>query len=130
MAGGEGEVGGLGSGIGDVVRFFRVDAVVGNVGVLGVPAGALPLLPKALLVAERVAVGGVTPVPVSDTDCGLAGASAGMVTVAGRAQIGRASGRERVEISVVAVSLKKKGLEGGSTVVCQMTEFYAGWWER
>src|SRR2546425_842780 len=32
---------------------------------------ALPILPKTLLVAESVAVGGVTPVPVSDTDCGL-----------------------------------------------------------
>src|SRR5947209_3370950 len=42
-------------------------------------------LPKALLVAESVAVGGVTPVPVSDTDCGLPGASSVMVTVAVRA---------------------------------------------
>src|SRR2546427_358674 len=41
--------------------------------------------PNALLVAESVAVGGVTPVPVSDTDCGLPAASSGMVTVAGRA---------------------------------------------
>src|SRR2546422_733581 len=42
-------------------------------------------LPKALIVAESVAVGGVTPVPVSDTDCGLPGASSVMVTVAVRA---------------------------------------------
>src|SRR5438128_578614 len=44
-------------------------------------------LPKALLVAESVAVGGVTPVPVSDTDCGLPGASSVMVTVAVRAPV-------------------------------------------
>src|SRR5207245_1372923 len=42
-------------------------------------------LPNALLVAESVAVGGVTPVPVSDTDCGLPAASSVMVTVAVRA---------------------------------------------
>src|SRR5438445_2160089 len=42
-------------------------------------------LPKALLVAESVAVGGVTPVPVSDTDCGLPAASSVMFTVAARA---------------------------------------------
>src|SRR2546426_10351212 len=42
-------------------------------------------LPKALLVAESVAVGGVTPVPVSDTDCGLPAASSVMITVAVRA---------------------------------------------
>src|SRR6266849_4591926 len=42
-------------------------------------------LPKGLLVAESVAVGGVTPVPVSDTDCGLPAASSVMVTVAVRA---------------------------------------------
>src|SRR5207245_3479450 len=42
-------------------------------------------LPKALLVAESVAVGGVTPVPVSDTDCGLPAASSVMVSVAVRA---------------------------------------------
>src|SRR5437899_1250722 len=35
--------------------------------------------------AESVAAGGVTPVPVSDTDCGLPGASSVMVTVAVRA---------------------------------------------
>src|SRR5438128_1866087 len=58
--------------------------------------------PNALLVAESVAVGGVTPVPVSDTDCGLSAASSVMVTVAVRAlaavgvkEIGRASCRER-----------------------------------
>src|SRR5256712_8721561 len=39
-------------------------------------------LPKALLVAESIAVGGVTLGPVSGTDCGLA-------------EIGRASGRGR-----------------------------------
>src|SRR3989442_1291636 len=42
-------------------------------------------LPNALLVGESVAVGGVTPVPVSDTDCGLPAASSVMVTVAVRA---------------------------------------------
>src|SRR2546426_570206 len=42
-------------------------------------------LPNALLVAESVAVGGVTPVPVSDTDCGLPAASSVMITVAVRA---------------------------------------------
>src|SRR3989442_3969699 len=36
--------------------------------------------PNALLVAESDAVGGVTPVPVSDSDCGLPAASSGMVT--------------------------------------------------
>src|SRR2546427_8218873 len=41
--------------------------------------------PNALLVAESVAVGGVTPVPVSDSDCGLPAASSVMVTVAVRA---------------------------------------------
>src|SRR3989442_800853 len=41
--------------------------------------------PNALLVAESVAVGGVTPGPVSDTDCGLPPASSVMVTVAVRA---------------------------------------------
>src|SRR5437879_13336794 len=41
--------------------------------------------PNALLAAESVAVGGVTPVPVSDTDCGLSAASSVMVTVAVRA---------------------------------------------
>src|SRR3989454_8864570 len=41
--------------------------------------------PKALLVAESVAVGGVTPVPVSDSDCGLPTASSVMITVAVRA---------------------------------------------
>src|SRR5437899_7366918 len=43
--------------------------------------------PNALLVAESVAVGGVTPVPVSNTDCGLPGASSVMVTVAVRAPV-------------------------------------------
>src|SRR5256712_441769 len=42
-------------------------------------------LPDVLLVAESVAVGGVTPVPVSDTDCGLPAASSVMITVAVRA---------------------------------------------
>src|SRR5207245_1023671 len=42
-------------------------------------------LPNVLLVAESVAVGGVTPVPVSDTDCGLPAASSVMVSVAVRA---------------------------------------------
>src|SRR2546426_12244833 len=42
-------------------------------------------LHKGLLVAESVAVGGVTPVPVSDTDCGLPAASSVMVAVAARA---------------------------------------------
>src|SRR3989454_3839805 len=41
--------------------------------------------PNALLVAECLADGSVTPVPVSDSDCGLPAASSGMVTVAGRA---------------------------------------------
>src|SRR3989454_65631 len=41
--------------------------------------------PNVLLVAESVAVGGVTPVPVSDTDCGLPAASSVMITVAVRA---------------------------------------------
>src|SRR5438128_511629 len=41
--------------------------------------------PNALLVAESVAVGGVTPVPVSDTDCGLPAASSVMIAVAVRA---------------------------------------------
>src|SRR3989442_199170 len=40
--------------------------------------------PNALLVAESVAVGGCTPVQVSDPDCGLPGASSVMVTVAAR----------------------------------------------
>src|SRR5947209_3062997 len=44
-------------------------------------------LPKGLLVAESVAVGGVTPVPVSDTDCGLSAASSVMFTVAARAPV-------------------------------------------
>src|SRR5437870_2494121 len=44
-------------------------------------------LPNALLVAESVAVGGVTPVPVSDTDCGLPAASSGMCTEAARAPV-------------------------------------------
>src|SRR3989442_1656246 len=44
-------------------------------------------LPNALLVAESVAVGGVTPVPVSDTDCGLPAASSVMFTVAARAPV-------------------------------------------
>src|SRR3989442_797566 len=37
------------------------------------------------MVVESVVAGGVTPVPVSDTDCGLPGASSVMVTVAVRA---------------------------------------------
>src|SRR2546426_385083 len=41
-------------------------------------------LPNVLLVAESVAVGGVTLVPVSDTDCGLSAASSVMFTVAAR----------------------------------------------
>src|SRR2546425_6117518 len=41
--------------------------------------------PNALLVAESVAVGGGTPVPGRDTDCGLPAASSVMVTVAVRA---------------------------------------------
>src|SRR5712692_6652619 len=44
-------------------------------------------LPKGLLVAESVAVGGVTPVPVSDTDCGLSAASSVMFAVAARAPV-------------------------------------------
>src|SRR2546428_3945739 len=40
--------------------------------------------PYTALFRSSVAVGGVTPVPVSDTDCGLPGASSVMVTVAGR----------------------------------------------
>src|SRR5437879_895427 len=44
-------------------------------------------LPKGLLVAESVAVGGVTPVPVSDTDCGLSAASSVMFTVAARGPV-------------------------------------------
>src|SRR3989475_7468062 len=39
--------------------------------------------PNALLVAESVAVGGVTPVPVSDTHCGLPAASSVIGTPAG-----------------------------------------------
>src|SRR2546428_8345336 len=41
--------------------------------------------PYTALFRSSVAVGGVTPVPVSDTDCGLPGASSVMVTVAVRA---------------------------------------------
>src|SRR2546425_4885880 len=42
-------------------------------------------LPKALLVAESVAVGGVTPVPVSDNGRGLPAASWELITLAVRA---------------------------------------------
>src|SRR5437879_2380723 len=42
-------------------------------------------VPDVLLVAESVALGGVTLVPVSDTDCGLSAASSVMFTVAARA---------------------------------------------
>src|SRR3989442_4373802 len=42
-------------------------------------------LPKEVRVVGSVAVGGAMPMPVSDTDCGLLGASSVMVTVAVRA---------------------------------------------
>src|SRR3989442_4514329 len=64
---------------------------------------ALPILPKALLVAESVAVGGVTPVPVSDTDCGLPGASSVMVTVAVRAPVA-ARGKVHVMTQLAAAA--------------------------
>src|SRR2546426_713611 len=78
-----------------------------------------------MLVGAEVTAGTI-PVPASDTDCGLPGASSVMVTVAARApvaagvklmligqlapgaKIGRAACRERVEISEVAGSLQKK----------------------
>src|SRR3989449_4316436 len=39
------------------------------------------------MLVDSDAVGGVTPVPASDTDCGLPGASSVMVTVAVRAPV-------------------------------------------
>src|SRR5699024_11329604 len=72
----------------------------------------------------RGAAGVVTDGAIRDYDAvaevGLTAFSAGAhPSVLGRRQIGRASCRERVEISVVAVALKKKkrGRSGGSGVV-------------
>src|SRR2546428_13845386 len=90
-------------------------------------------IPKARLVGAKVTAGTI-PVPASDTDRGLPGASSVMVTVAVRAPAaagvnvtvkaqlapaatgppaggqgataGRASSRERAQMTVVAVSLK------------------------
>src|SRR3989475_6603247 len=89
-------------------------------------------LPKALLVAESVAVGGVTPVPVSGTDCGLPAASSVMVTVAVRAlaAVG-VKGRLRTQLApaasvapltqvVLEASAKSPALAPPSTAVAML----------
>src|SRR3989454_4906520 len=68
-----------------LVRFSGAPPLLVRVTVCAALVVPTRCLPKALLVAESVAVGGVTPVPVSDTDCGLPAASSVMVTVAVRA---------------------------------------------
>src|SRR5207302_9688674 len=68
-----------------LVRFSGAPPLLVRVTVCAALVVPTRCLPKALLVAESVAVGGVTPVPVSDTDCGLPAASSVMVSVAVRA---------------------------------------------
>src|SRR5437016_6044163 len=68
-----------------LVRFSGAPPLLVNVTVCAGLVVPTRCSPNALLVAESVAVGGVTPVPVSDTDCGLPAASSVMVSVAVRA---------------------------------------------
>src|SRR5437870_3369739 len=70
-----------------LVRFSGVPPLLVSVRFCAALVVHTSRLPKALLVAESVAVGGVTPVPVSNTDCGLPAASSVMVTVAVRAPV-------------------------------------------
>src|SRR2546426_562456 len=68
-----------------LVRFSGAPPLLVSVTVCAALEVPTRCLPNALLVAESVAVGGVTPVPVSDTDCGLPAASSVMIAVAVRA---------------------------------------------
>src|SRR3989442_452938 len=68
-----------------LVRFSGVPPLLVSVRFCAALVVLTRCLPCALLVAESVAAGGVTTVPVSDTDGGLPGASSAMVTVAVRA---------------------------------------------
>src|SRR5258707_13779296 len=86
-----------------LVFFFQAEDGIRDIGVTGVQTCALPILgvpwPSAArreLVTKALWAGGAD---------GYAGARIGELS---GGEIGRASCRERVEISVVAVSLKKK----------------------
>src|SRR5207245_6589845 len=68
-----------------LVRFSGAPPLLVRVTVCAALVVPTRCLPKVLLVSESVAGGGVAPVPVSDTDCGLPAASSVMVTVAVRA---------------------------------------------
>src|SRR5258707_6516918 len=83
--------------------FFQAEDGIRDIGVTGVQTCALPISPAGATVAGRVARRG----PLG---LGAHGARPGSLGPARRAarQIGRESCRERGEISVVAVSLKKK----------------------
>src|SRR2546428_3830339 len=66
-----------------LVRFSGVPPLLVSVRCCAALGAPTTCMPHALLVAGKNAVGGVTPVPVSNTHCGLPGASPVMVTAAG-----------------------------------------------
>src|SRR5437879_7873769 len=68
-----------------LVRFSGAPPLLVRVTVCAALVVPTRCLPKALLVAESVAVGGVAPVPAGGNDWGLLAASSVMVTVAVRA---------------------------------------------
>src|SRR3712207_9254667 len=88
-----------------VIFFFQAEDGIRDIGVTGVQTCALPILSRT---------GPLTTAPVRSRPAEPArsqGRSLALLADARRPrsrQIGRAAGRGRVEISVVAVSLKKK----------------------
>src|SRR3989442_379994 len=101
-----------------LVRFSGAPPLLVRVTVCAALVVPTRCLPKALLVAESVAVGGVTPVPVSDTDCGLPAASSVMVTVAVRALA--AVGEGEIENAIGARRQRRTVDAGGAGGQCEV----------
>src|SRR3712207_7037660 len=106
--------------------FFQAEDGIRVIGGTGVRPCALPIFPRRDAVALQESDGVVdvlrpAPLPQGGVDLGAPGGPAlerreprvlgevGDRPADGLAQIGRASCRDRVQISVVAVSLKKNG---------------------
>src|SRR3712207_7102006 len=90
--------------------FFQAEDGIRDIGVTGVQTCALPIFLRGCSGSEAMSTGGLAsvavmlpdPLPQRWSSCASAGPARWS------RQIGRASCRERVEISVVAESLKKK----------------------
>src|SRR2546429_7638896 len=91
--------------------FFQAEDGIRDVAVTGVQTCALPICPLRQVGQDGAETPPRIRVALVDILADLAeraGPAGGTAVVVGHGKIGRASCRERVEISVVAVSLKKK----------------------